>query len=133
MYFYCSVFCCSKNIGDQDVLSYLWYVRFESVFFPCGNIVYVFYVFLIDVMILSIRENVIPFWFCKWGTWVILWISICLVICICGRVTVFMFFLFCEKFVCFLYVFSCYEVGLFFLREVLLYLWHQRSDSVFFP
>ena len=35
-----------------------------------------------------------------------------------------------EKFVCF-YMFLCYEVGLFFLREVLLYLWHQRSDSVF--
>ena len=40
------------------------------------------------------------------------------------------FFSLREKFVCF-YMFSCYEVGLFFLREVLLYLWHQRSDSVF--
>ena len=85
------------------------------MFFPCGNIVYVFYVFLIDVMILSIRENVIPFWFCKWGTWVILWISICLVICICGRETVFMFFFFFVKSLYVFYMFfSCYEVGFIF-------------------
>ena len=42
-----------------------------------------------------------------------------------------LYFFFKGKVCMFFYMFSCYEVGLFFLREVLLYLWHQRSDSVF--
>ena len=88
----------------------------ESVLFRCGNIVYVFYVFLIDVMSFFVyyRERD-TFGICNgdlgyskynhmpsyWD----LWKGNC----------IFDFFFFVKSLYVF-YMFSCYEVGLFFLR-----------------
>ena len=105
----------------------------ESVFFRCGNIVYVLCIFLIDVMIFFVyyRERD-TFGFCKWGTQVIL-VMLYLqhqrvesVFLSKGKVNC------CNVILALCFLFQ--QVGIQNIGEedVLSYLWHQRVESVFF-